>query len=168
MKDLTSSLALVLEWPVVYPLFKMRVRSQGILFALIAMSIVGCATPAQQSERQRQMEAQRQRAHQIVLESARARCREYGYTQPTDGFASCVQQEVSRVQHESDAQAQRRQAIAECKRVMMLRPTRSGNFSETAENLNKCDADPHAQLRPEAPIYSCQKATNGTQTCVPS
>jgi hypothetical protein len=143
--------------------------SPSMLFACVAicMCAIGCVSPEQQRQREADRAAQRERDHQALLDRVRAQCREFGYQPQTDAFASCVQTETRNAQSRAESQAQRNKLVAACKQAMWLRPTRSGSFAESAANVELCDSDPQAHLRPVPPSYNCSRNTDGSSTCNP-
>ena len=56
--------------------------------------------------------------------------------------------------------------IAQCKSVMMGRPTKTGAFSESLANAAQCDADPSAHLRPQSQSnLRCVRDITGAVNC---
>jgi len=113
------------------------------------------------------------------IDHLRAKCISFGFQPSTDALAECVQREhqllnSDRIIQSSDATAEaeveaierrRKSDINFCRAAMFSRPTRTGNFFESLENANKCNANPRAHLNQTAPNYRCRADFTGTLTC---
>ena len=148
----------------------MRSTVLAISFAVVG-SLAGCATPEENRyyESQRQAEAQQaseRRAQEAErkIQAARTSCERFGFNPGTDTFAQCVRAEYQK----SVSSEQQQAAIAACQSAMFLRPTRSGQFSESYFNAAKCTADPQAHLKQDRENVTCTRNPNGSVTCRPS
>jgi hypothetical protein len=116
------------------------------------------------------------------LDAWRNLCFSYGFQAGTDALAECVQREnqgriatqsatpasnsnVDASQQEQAIARQRRADINFCKAAMFSRPTRTGDFSESAMLALQCNSNPRAHLSQPAPNYRCRADFTGTLTC---
>jgi TPR repeat protein len=121
-------------------------------------------------------------SQQYSIDDLRQSCLEFGFKPDTDALAECVQREnqariatqatasasnlsVRDEQQEEAIERQRRADINFCKAAMFGRPTRTGDFSESAMLALQCNSNPRAHLSQPAPDYRCSADITGAIVC---